>query len=61
MQVMQEIASLSGDELEALKAYRSTAAGQAGNLEQLVNKFTDLSNQRQVAYERYLELAGVNK
>jgi hypothetical protein len=59
MQIMLEIANLSGKELDTLNAYQRAVAGKSGNLDQLAKEFADLSNQRQTAYDRYLTLAGL--
>lgn len=58
MKVSLEIADLAGKELDTLKAYQSAASTRNTDLEQLAREFRDLTNQRQTAYSRYLELAG---
>jgi type II secretory pathway pseudopilin PulG len=59
MRLTLEIADLSGKELDALKAYQSAVVAKSGDADKLANEFADLKNQRQTAYARYLELAGL--
>ena len=58
MQVMQQIAAISGKEAAALQAYQAAAAGGGGDTVRLADEFAGLSAQRRAAYARYLELAG---
>ena len=58
MRSMPEIAALSGQELDALKAYKSASTGKNGDLDQLAKALADLRSQRQTAYARFQELAG---
>lgn len=58
MKVSLEIADLAGKEFDTLKAYQSAVSTKNTDLEQLAREFRDLTNQRQAAYSRYLELAG---
>ena len=59
MKASGEIAALAGKEIAALKAYRSASASQGANLEVLAQQLRDLASQRQAAYARYLQLAGL--
>jgi hypothetical protein len=54
-----EIADLARQELETLKAYQSAVADQNTDVDTIIKQFTDLKSQRQAAYSRYLELAGL--
>ena len=57
MQVMQQIAAISGKEAAALQAYQAAAIS-GGDTVRLADEFAGLSAQRRAAYARYLELAG---
>ena len=59
MRLTLEIADLSGKELDALKAYKRAAADKSADLDKLAKEFADLTNERQTAYARFLELTGL--
>ncbi len=61
MQVMLEIADLSGKELDAATEYKNAVGDQSADMNQLAGDFAGLTNQRQAAYARFLELAGLKK
>ncbi len=59
MSAERQIAALSGQEMEALKACQQAAAGQGGNLSQLVKTAQDLADQRRAAYAHFRDLLGL--
>ncbi len=59
MQVMLQIADLSGKELNAAAEYKNAVGDQSGDISRLANELSDLTNQRQAAYAHFLELAGL--
>ncbi len=59
MPVMLQIADLSGKELAAATEYKNAVGDQSADMSQLASEFADLTNQRQAAYARFLELAGL--
>jgi hypothetical protein len=56
MSLMQEIANLSGKELDALKAYQSAITDKDVNLDRLAKELNDFTIQRQAAYARFQNL-----
>ena len=61
MSAEQEIAGLAEKELAALKACQTALAEKDANFAGLAKAFTDLSQQRQAAFARYLQLSGGNE
>ncbi|OGD21124.1 MAG: hypothetical protein A2W03_03885 [Candidatus Aminicenantes bacterium RBG_16_63_16] len=59
MNLTLEIARLSGKELAALKAQKEAAADKTADLPKLAKESADLARQRQTAYARFRELAGL--
>ncbi len=59
MQVMQKITDLSSKELAAAAEYKNAVGDQSADISQLASAFADLTNQRQAAYARFQELAGL--
>lgn len=57
MTIMQEIATLSGKEVDVLKAYQSAAANNTDK-ERLAKAAGDLTKERRADYARLLALAG---
>ncbi len=60
MNVMVEIGDLSGKELDALRSYQSAAARKNADAAKLAQQANALTSQRQAAYARFRELAGLN-
>jgi hypothetical protein len=58
MSLTQEIADLSGKEVDTLKAYRLAISNKDAALDTLGKKFHDLTIKRQAAYARFQELSG---
>ncbi len=58
MTTTQEIADLSGKELEALKAYRNALVDHEADLEQLAGELDELTIKRQAAYARFQDFGG---
>ncbi|HEX9090289.1 MAG TPA: hypothetical protein VF831_02315, partial [Anaerolineales bacterium] len=56
MEVSLKIADLARKEFDTLKTYRSAVVDKTNDIDKLANDFSDLRNQRQVAYAHYLEL-----
>jgi hypothetical protein len=59
MGITCEIADFSEKELEALKAYQRGAADKNADLDGFAKEFGDLTCERQTAYARFRELAGL--
>jgi hypothetical protein len=59
MSLILELARLSGNELEALKTYRRAAAKKNADMDRLGREFEELRQERQTAYGRFRELAGL--
>lgn len=60
MKVMLEIAAISGEEVDHLKAYQTASISVNTDLDQLMQEFNELSTKRQADYAHYLELAELN-
>jgi len=59
MDLVPEIAHLSGKELDSLKFYTRSIRDKSADLAGLAEKYSTLSSQRKAAYVRFLKLAGV--
>lgn len=59
MNATAEVARLGNQELAALNALEAEGGGQAANHEAQLQAVSDLTRQRQAAYARFLELAGL--
>jgi hypothetical protein len=59
MSLMQEIATLSGKELNTLDAYRTAITDKDASLDGLAKELSDLTALRQAAYARFRELSGL--
>jgi hypothetical protein len=59
MDITREIADFSEKELEALKAYQRGAADKNADLDRFAKELGDLTCERQTAYARFRELAGL--
>ncbi len=59
MSTMKETGDLSGKELNTLRAYQKAKIENLGNMSMFLKEFNGLTNQRQAAHARFLELAGL--
>ncbi|MCJ7581461.1 MAG: hypothetical protein MUP98_13120 [Candidatus Aminicenantes bacterium] len=59
MDLIPEVARLSGKELDSLKFYTRSVREKNTDLAGLAEKYSTLSSQRKAAYARFLKLAGV--
>lgn len=58
MQTMREIADLSGQELVALKEYKTAVADGSSDMNKAASVYETLSQKRQSAYAQFRELVG---